>query len=221
MDVILDRRGELEDTEIFQVEFDKKSKKVAILGTTGKYWVLGDKGMTASVDKPEANSWFELEWQSNGREMVFKSPSGKYITGKDNGHLIEGGDEIDPDKGLHIPELVNRPMLVLRGEHGFVGIKSGTNRIESNRSKYDVFLVTCKNGMYKISTDSGKFWSSDDKNNVVLADDESGASEYNIVLPMYNRMAIKAANGCYIQGHQNGSFSATGKEIGKASLWEY
>ena len=80
MDVILDRRGELEDTEIFQLEFDKSSKKVAVRGSTGKYWVLGDKGMTASADKPGPNSWFELEW--HGKQIVFKSHTGKYITGK-------------------------------------------------------------------------------------------------------------------------------------------
>jgi len=219
MDVILERHGELTDTEIFQVEFDKTSNKVALLGSTGKYWALGDKGMTASADKPGPNSWFELEW--HGKQVVFKAHTGKYITGKDNGHLIEGSDEIEEERAYHIPEVVNRPMLVLRGEHGFVGVKPGSNKIESNRSKHDVFLMICNNGMYKISTTSGKFWSTDAGNNVVLSNDESGAGEYTIELPKYNRMAIKAANGCYIQGHQSGSFAATGKEIGKASLWEY
>ena len=218
MDVILDRRGELEDTEIFQLEFDKSSKKVAVRGSTGKYWVLGDKGMTASAVKPGPNSWFELEW--HGKQIVFKSHTGKYITGKDNGHLIEGGDEIDEERGYHIPELVNRPMLVLRGDFGFVRVGS-KDKIESNQSKYDVFHVKCDKGMYKISTDSGKFWCNDEKFNITLSADESGASEYNIELPQYNRIAIKAGNGCFIQGHQNGSFAATAKEIGKAALWEY
>lgn len=218
MDVILSRRMEMEDTEIFQVEFDKTSDKVAIRGTNGKYWILGDSGVTCSADKPGPNCWFGFEW--HGKQIVFKAPTGKYITGKDNGHLIEGSDEIDTERGFHTPELVNRPMLVLRGEHGFVGVKAGTDRIESNYAKYHVFNVTCKNGMYKISTDNGKFWHADDKNNIVLSD-EKGAHEFSIELPKYNRLAIKAANGCYIQGHQNGSFSATGKELGKSTLWEY
>lgn len=221
MDVILSRRNEMEDTEIFQLEFDKTSDKakVAIRGTNGKYWSLGDSGVTASADKPGPNCWFELEW--HGKQIVFKAHTGKYITGKDNGHLIEGGDEIDAERAYHTVELVNRPMLVLRGEHGFVGVKSGTNRTESNHAKYDVFNVTCKNGMYKISTDAGKFWCTDDKNDIVLSNDESGAHEFSIELPKYNRMAIKAANGSYIQGHQNGSFSATGKDLGKSTYWEY
>ena len=220
MDVILSRRMEMEDTEIFQLEFDKTSdKKVAIRGTNGKYWSLGDAGVTASADKPGPNCWFGLEW--HGKQIVFKAHTGKYITGKDNGHLIEGTDEIDAERGFHTPELVNRPMLVLRGEHGFVGVKAGTDKIESNYAKYHVFGVTCNNGMYKISSSTGKFWCTDDKNNIVLASDESGAHEFSIELPKYNRMAIRAPNGCYIQGHQNGSFSATGKELGKSTLWEY
>lgn len=219
MDVGLERHGDLTDTEIFQVEFDKKSNKVAIRGNKGLYWALGDKGVTASAQEPGPNSWFLLEW--HGKKVVFKAHTGNYITGKDNGQLIEGGDTIDEEKAYHVPELVNRPVLVLRGEHGFVGVKAGTNRIESNHSKYDVFLVTCNNGMYKISTTSGKFWYTDEGNNITVCDDESGAGEYTVEFPKYNRMAIKAANDCYIQGHQNGSFAAKGKEIGTASLWEY
>lgn len=221
MDVILSRRDEMEDTEIFQLEFDKASDKakVAIRGTKGKYWALGDSGVTASADTPGPNCWFELEW--HGKQIVFKAHTGKYITGKDNGHLIEGSDDIDPERAFHTVELVNRPMLVLRGEHGFVGVKSGTDKIESNYAKFHVFNVACKNGMYKISTDAGKFWATDDKNSIVLTKDESGAQEFSIELPKYNRMAIRAPNGCYIQGHQNGSFTATGKELGKNALWEY
>ena len=221
MDVILSRRDEMEDTEIFQLEFDKASDgaKVAIRGTTGEYWALGDSGVTASADTPGPNCWFELEW--HGKQIVFKAHTGKYITGKDNGHLIEGSDEIDPDRAFHTVELVNRPMLVLRGDHGFVGVKNGTDKVESNHAKFHVFNVTCKNGMYKISTNDGKYWSTDDKNNVVLTKDESGAQEFSIELPKYNRMAIRAPNECYIQGHQNGSFTATGKELGKSALWEY
>lgn len=221
MDVILSRRDELEDTEIFQLEFDKTSDKgqVAVRGTNGKYWYLGEKGMTASAETPGDNCWFELEW--HGKQIVFKAGNGKYITGKDNGHLIEGSDEIDQERGFHVPELVNRPMLVLRGEHGFVGVKSGKDLLESNHSKYDVFFVTSKNGSYKIRTDSGKYWCCDEKGNVVLASDEGGAHEYSIELPKYNRMAIKAANGLYLEGHQNGSLCASGKSLGKNSLWEY
>lgn len=219
MDVGLERHGELTDTEIFQLEFDKTSNKVALLGSKGLYWALGEKGVTASVKEPGDSSWFELEW--HGNQVVFKAHTGNYITGKDNGQLIEGSGTIDEEKAYHTPEIVNRPMLVLRGEHGFVGVKPGTNRIESYRSKYDVFQVTCTQGKYKVSTAAGKFWSTDDGNNIVLCDGESGAGEYTIEFPKYNRMAIKAANGCYIQGHQNGSFCASGKEVGKASLWEY
>ena len=221
MDVTLNRRGDCEDTEIFQLEFNKDSEKalVAIVGTKGKYWALEAKGVTASVIEPADSSWFELEWR--GKMVAFKAHTGKYIAGKDNGQLIEGADEVDETTGLHIPEIVNRPVLVLRGEHGFVGVKPGTNRLESNRAKHDVFLMTCNNGSYKISTDSGKFWSTDESNNIVLSEGGASADEYTIELPKYNQMALKAPNGNYLQGHQNGSLTATGKDLSKSTLWEY
>ena len=174
MDVTLERHGELTDTEIFQLEFDKTSNKVAIRSNKGLYWALGDKGVTASAKEPGDNSWFELEW--HGKQVVFKAHTGNYITGKDNGQLIEGSGTIEEERAYHTPEVVNRPMLVLRGDHGFVGVKPGTNRIESNRSKYDVFLVTCNDGVYKVSTAAGKYWSTDEGNNIVLCDGESGAA---------------------------------------------
>ena len=36
-----------------------------------------------------------------------------------------------------------------------------------------------------------------------------------------SKFAIKAPNGKYIKGEQNGSFSATGVDVTKAALWEY
>lgn len=174
MDVILSRRDEMEDIEIFQFEFDKVSDKakVVIRGIKGKYWVLGDFGVIVLVDIFGFNCWFEFEWY--GKQIVFKVYIGKYIIGKDNGYLIEGSDDIDVERVFYIVELVNRLMLVFRGEYGFVGVKFGIDKIESNYVKFYVFNVVCKNGMYKISIDVGKFWVIDDKNSIVLIKDESG-----------------------------------------------
>lgn len=221
MDVIFSRRDEFEDIEIFQLEFDKISDKgrVAVRGINGKYWNLGEKGMIVLVEVLGDNCWFELEWY--GKQIVFKVGNGKYIIGKDNGYFIEGSDEIDQERGFYVLELVNRFMLVLRGEYGFVGVKFGKDLLESNYFKYDVFFVICKNGLYKIRIDFGKYWCCDEKGNVMLVNDEVGVYEYSIEFFKYNRMVIKVVNGFYIEGYQNGFFCVIGKSFGKNSLWEY
>jgi fascin 1/2 len=37
----------------------------------------------------------------------------------------------------------------------------------------------------------------------------------------HSKFAIKAPNGRYLKGEQNGSLSANGDEISNATLWEY
>lgn len=55
-----------------------------------------------------------------------------------------GGDE------LFILKLINRPILVLRGLDGFVCHRRGSNQLDTNRSTYDVFHLSFKDGAYQI-----------------------------------------------------------------------
>lgn len=47
-------------------------------------------------------------------------------------------------------KLINRPMLILRGENGFICHHRNSNTLDASRSVYDIFTVQFSNGAYHI-----------------------------------------------------------------------
>lgn len=63
---------------------------------------------------------------------------------------------------LFILKLINRPILVLRGLDGFVCHRRGSNQLDTNRSTYDVFHLSFRDGAYQIrgagKKSAGRLW---------------------------------------------------------------
>lgn len=49
-------------------------------------------------------------------------------------------------------KLINRPMLILSGENGFVCHHKNSNTLDANRSVYDIFSLIFADGAYNIKS---------------------------------------------------------------------
>ena len=216
-------QAEITDDEIFQLEAADRNDmsgnvKWLIRSKSGKYWNCGDTLLNSSVDGKDANCQFSIEWM--GPMVCLKATNGKYLTVKSNGQL--GASSVEAiDSCKFVVELVNHPIITLRGQHGFVGVKGSSSVLECNRSQYDIFRMAANAGTYSFKGANGKYWEMMENNGFALKGD--APTEFFVEIRAHTRMCILSAqNGQYIKGEQNGAFTATGGQTVSAStLWEY
>ena len=69
----------------------------------------------------------------------------RYVTARMNGSLYATSEFMDA-KERFLMTVVNRPILVLRGQYGFVAFKtSGSTRVECNKATYDIVKMEYDN----------------------------------------------------------------------------
>ncbi|KAK7939789.1 hypothetical protein WMY93_003115 [Mugilogobius chulae] len=179
------------DMETFQMEIDKQSKR--------PYSVL----MVAHTGPCEVNTMFDIEWR--GQRVALKASNGKYICTKKNGQLSAVSDSVGDDE-LFLMKLINRPILILRGENGFVCHHKNSNTLDANRSVYDIFSLIFNNGAYHIKSFDGKYWNVS-SNGLVCTDGEK-SEDFFLEFVEHGRVAIKCSNGKYLRGDQGGTLMA-------------
>jgi hypothetical protein len=74
--------------------------------------------------------------------VAFKANNGKFVGTKKSGHLFANCDAAMDENAKYYFYLINRPVLVLKCDQGFVGYKSsGSNRLECNKATYETIVV--------------------------------------------------------------------------------
>ncbi|TRY64409.1 hypothetical protein DNTS_017106 [Danionella cerebrum] len=211
-------QDEESDQEVFQMEMDWESKRCAFRSFNGRYWSLTPSGaIQCSALTKSASCFFELEWR--GAKAALKASNGKYLAAKKNGQLAAAVDSPGEQEEF-VLKLINRPLIVLRGEHGFIGCrKQGTGTLDSNRSSFDIFQLEYQNNAYSLRDSTGKFWMVESDGAVTSS--SSSPIYFHFEFCDYNKVAIKTTEGKYLKGDHAGVLKANAQGISDATLWEY
>lgn len=216
------KQTEATDKEIFQMEPANNTDfsgnvQWSFRSCNNKFW---DSLASVTSDAPSAcaaSTLFTVEWL--GPQIALKASNGRYIAIKPNGQMSASSDELT-DNCKFTFQFINRPILVIRGNFGFVGVKGTSGTLECNRSQYDVFLMSSETlGKYSFKGANGKYFKVESDQTLSMNGDSP--TEFFLELRALSRMVIVAPNEKSLKGQQNGAFTATGDAIGPNTLWEY
>ncbi|XP_037770174.1 fascin-2 [Chelonia mydas] len=203
--------------ETFQMQIDRETKKCIFHSNAGSSWTLvSHGGIQVTATSVAANTMFDIEWR--GRRVALKASNGKYICAKKNGQLAAVSDSVGEDEEF-VLKLINRPILVLRGDHGFVCCHRGSNLLDANRATYDVFQLLFSDGAYHIRGLGGKFWHI--AGSGAICSDGEMAEDFVFEFRERGRVAIRGKNGKYLRGDLAGTLRADAESLHRATLWEY
>ncbi|XP_033761317.1 fascin-like [Pecten maximus] len=216
---VMASQAETGDKEIFQIEFIKKIKKWSIYTADGKYWRVDDNGsIIADATSADEKCQFDLAWQKDGTAVI-KASNQKYLLHRGTGALIATSDVIDK-KEKFVLRVVNRPILVLKGENGYLSmVTSGsrTMKYDCNKSTYDVLeLERGPGAAYFVKGENGKYWT--------LGPDDSVQADGTTPTPFIfefnggSEITIRAPNDMYLRGEKSGGFVANSPEPRKCAL---
>ncbi|XP_072513546.1 fascin [Salminus brasiliensis] len=211
-------QDEESNQEVFQMEMEQETKRCAFRCYSGKYWSLTPSGaIQCTASAKSASCFFDLEWKDS--KVTLKASNGKYLTAKKNGQLTASVDSAG-EQELFVLKLINRPLIVFLGEHGFIGCrKQGTGTLDCNRSSYDVFQLEYNNNAYSLKDSTGKYWTAEADGTVVS--NSATPVYFRFEFCDYNKVAIRTQEGLYLKGDHAGVLKAKAQGIENASLWEY
>jgi fascin 1 len=134
-------QDEIGDNETFQLEYDWSAHRWALRTTQDRYWCLSaGGGIQATGNRRCADALFELVWHGDG-SVSLRANNGKFLGTKRSGHLFATSEAIEEIAKFYF-YLINRPILVLKSEQGFVGYRSpGSSKLECNKAVYETIIV--------------------------------------------------------------------------------
>ncbi|KAM6467348.1 fascin-like [Liasis olivaceus] len=203
------------NTEIFQLMFDDTTKKACFRGHCGAYMSLGPNDCIICSTKQDKNVWFELHYQD---QKVLLRMGDKYVSMRPNGQLLAIPKAAGKSEDFLLI-LVNRPLLVLHSDAGYVGLSSDMRRLEGNCVDY-VFssLSLNEEGYYNFQIDT-KYWALDKDGQILVTSDHP--TNFSLQFVSSSCLIIKASNNKCLVAEQGGRLWAGASDASNATLFHY
>lgn len=215
-----------DDTIRFQLEaHPEKSGLWAFRTHKDKYWSLtndADGSIHCDHDAKTGFSsaqYFTIEWL--GPKLAIKASNGKYITSSANGALRAVGATStvlieDKVSSQYVWELINRPRLVIRTEHGFVN-SAANGALTCHNPNPESFACHISKGLVQISASNGRYFANTPTGIAAVG---SEPTLFEMVLLDNTNMTL-SLDGKLFQAFQNGDFSITGTKIDSSTILEF
>ncbi|XP_059617455.1 protein singed [Phlebotomus argentipes] len=213
-------QDEIGENETFQLEFDWSAHRWALRTTQDRYWCLSNGGgIQATGSRRCADALFELVWHGDG-SVSFRSNNGRFLATKRSGHLFATSESIEDIAKFYF-YLINRPILVLKCEQGFVGYRAQhSNKLECNKATYETILVErAEKGIVHFKGHNGKYWRIDGDG--ITVDADSPSDGFYLELREPTRICIRSTDGRYLGATKNGTFRIVEGGSDSATQWEY
>lgn len=213
---------ETTDAERFQIEIDNNGLW-NIRTHKNTFWYTADDGtvMTDGDSKAPANSKFTIDWLNE--KIAIKGSNGKYVTVKKNGGLVAKDSETS-DESVFVYELINRPLLVLRGQHGFISTTDKSKQLMSCSAKAYAFHMHVKAGVCQISDPLNQHWEVNGDASAVSVSGQ-GPSKFYLEFVGLSKIALKHVtedgSSFYLKSHNNGGVTVDGTKIEASTTFEF
>ncbi|XP_039200225.1 fascin-like isoform X2 [Crotalus tigris] len=203
------------NTEIFQLLYDDATKKVCFRGHCGTYMSLGPNDCIISSTKQDKNVWFDLQYQD---QKVLLHMGDKYVSMRPNGQLLAIPKAAGKSEDFLLV-LVNRPLLILHSDAGYVGLSSDMRRLEGNCVDYVLSSLSLSEEGYYNFQISGKYWALDKDGQILVTSDRPG--NFSLQFVSSRCLVIKASNNKYLVADQGGRVWTGTTDASNATLFHY